>query len=174
MYRLTFVLFAVTVFALTGCQREPVGQDRSNDALIMEVPLDPTTLSPSPLYEPKTEEEKAAARAAGEAAAAAKQAEEEAALSWAKENCRLEVFKAPTHFELTSDAAICLVRVKGDCPHGVTVAIDGQLLPSITLSGMTQVFFSHKGATSVTVSPDGDMGQITAIEVWTLNASPPR
>lgn len=138
----------------------------------MEVPLDPTTLSPSPFYEPKTEEEKAKAREAGEAVAAAKRAEEKAAFSWAKENCSLEVITEPSQrFEVTRDTAICLVRVEGDCPHGVAVTVDGQALPSATLGdSMTQIFFSKEGSRTITLFPDGEMGQITAIEIWTLSA----
>jgi hypothetical protein len=181
MKRLTIALVVLVILALMGCQRGSISEEPPPGPLGMETPIDPATALPSPLYEPKTEEEKAAAREASDRAEAQQVAEREAALSWAKENCQIKVFRMCSRFfEITSQNPICLVRLEGNCPHGVIASIDNQ---EVATSGeplgetTSQVYFSREGASLVALSADDNDGSvagvyITKVELWSLIAPP--
>jgi len=172
-----FALIVLSLTLVVGCQKNKPG-GAVTDPLDMETPLDTYTSSPSPLYEPKTPQEKAAAREASEQATAAKRAAEEANLTWAEGNCRLQTFHIHSpFFEVVSESPICLVKTVGNCPHGVTVISTKQtshIEHSVeSTSKPNEVFFSQRGDKTIRLIADDNDGSVVVyieeVRIWTTS-----
>lgn len=119
----------LVVVAVGGC--EPPGSSQVQDPLGMEVPLDPSTLSPSPFYEPKTEQEIAQARRDREQAEAA-QIE---TVGWVDRYCQVtEVTVNASRFTLLIPAGekVCRIDVQTSLRYDVDIVANGEVIGAVT------------------------------------------
>lgn len=173
-------LLVVLVFGVTlvGCQQSADSRNQP-DALSMGVPIDPTTLQPSPLYEAKTEEEIARVRNAREK----EEAERAETLQWVDHHCKVTkvMVYAPFYtLQIPAGKRVCRIDVDTTLRYDVEMVAGGETVIGFITGpisdqyqpGMTG-YLSKEGVTGVVylkpiVGPtSASSGTIKEMRIWT-------